>query len=140
MTSCRIPGLTNGDGYTFTMTATNAAGTGPTSASAAVVLANVRVRLLPGAPTITSTSVVGNAITVRWRAPVSNGGVRLNGYNIYVGSVSRGEAVRALASVPFTHFSFTFFASTGHREYIYLRAVNVVGTGPHSNQVRATAR
>jgi|GEM_PF-2456803 len=140
MTSCRIPGLTNGDGYIFTMTATNAAGTGPISASAAVVLPNVRPRTLPSAPIITSTSVVGNAITVRWRVPVSNGGVRLNGYNIYVGSVSGGESVRPLASVPFTRFSFTFFASVGHREYVYLRAVNVVGTGPHSNQFGATAR
>ena len=136
MTSCRITGLHNGTGYRFSMTATNAAGTSPTSAFSA----SVRPRTIPGAPLIISARVAGRNITIRWRPPVSNGGVRLTGYNVYVGPVPGGEATRPLRFVTFTHFSFTFRTSKGRSVFIYLRAVNVAGIGPHSNQVVATVR
>ena len=135
-TSCRIAGLHNGTGYTFSMTATNAAGTGPTS----VVSASVQPRTLPGAPIITSTSVAGGTITIKWKAPISNGGVRLIGYDVYAGPVSGGEATRPLTSLPFNQFSFTLHASKGQSVYIFLRAVNAAGIGPHSNQVAAVGK
>jgi hypothetical protein len=118
------------------MTATNAAGTSPMSAFSA----SVRPRTIPGAPNIYSATAVGRIITIKWRAPVSNGGVRLTGYDVYVGPVPGGEATRPFRFVTFRHFSFTLRASKGRSVFVYLRAVNVAGIGPHSNQVAATAR
>ena len=66
-TSCTVTGLTNGTSYTFTVTATNSAGTGPASApSAAATPATV-----PGAPTgVTATSYANAQSVVSWTAPV----------------------------------------------------------------------
>ena len=64
-TSLTVPGLTNGTGYTFTVAATNAAGTGPASAASN----SVTPAAPPAAPTI-GTATAGNAsATVSWTAP-----------------------------------------------------------------------
>jgi hypothetical protein len=118
------------------MTATNAAGTSLTS----VVSASVQPRTLPGAPIITSTSVAGTTITIRWKPPISNGGVRLIGYDVYAGPVSGGEATRPIAALSFKQFSFAYRGSKGRSVYIFLRAVNAAGIGPHSNQVAAVGK
>jgi hypothetical protein len=118
------------------MTATNAAGTSPIS----VVSTSVQPRTLPGAPTITSTSVAGSTITIRWKPPVSNGGVRLIGYDVYAGPVSGGEATQPIAVVPFNQFSLTYHGSKGRSVYFFVRAVNAAGIGPHSNQVAAVGK
>jgi hypothetical protein len=145
MMSCRIVRLQNGGIYTFTMTATNAAGTSATSAPSAPVrlVGGVPVGrrvTLPGAPIITSKSVSGPYITIRWIPPVSNGGVRLSGYDIYVGSSPAGAAYRPLVPVPFNQFAYTFRVAKGQIAYVIVRAVNSAGIGPFSNQVAAIAK
>jgi hypothetical protein len=145
MVSCRIIGLQNGGTYTFTMTATNAAGTSATSTPSAPVRPGSSVPVgrrvtLPGAPIITTKSVSGNFITIRWIPPVSNGGVRLSGYNIYVGSSPNGAAYRPLVPVPFNQFAYTFKVAKGQIAYVIVRAVNSAGIGPFSNQVGAIAK
>lgn len=135
-TSCRIVGLRNGTSYTFTMTATNAAGTSTASAASTPV----QLRTLPSAPLITTTSVAGKYVTVRWIAPTSNGGVRLIGYNVYVGTEPNGAATRIALPVPYTQFSYTFRVLKGRTAYIIVRAVNVAGIGPFSNQVAAVGK
>ena len=74
--SCVVTALTNGVGYTFTVTATNSSGTGPpSSASSAVTPATI-----PGAPTdVTAVAGTGQA-TVSWTIPSSNGGSPLLSY------------------------------------------------------------
>jgi hypothetical protein len=135
-TSCRIVGLHNGARYTFTMTATNAAGTSIPSVASALV----QPRTLPSAPFITTMSVAGNYVTVRWTAPISNGGVRLIGYNVYVGAVPSGAGQRIALPVHYTQFSYTFQGLKGHVVYIIVRAVNVAGIGPFSKQVAAVVK
>lgn len=73
-----VTGLTNGTAYTFTVTATNANGTGlPSAASNSVTPSTV-----PGAPTI-GTATKGNAqATVAFTAPANNGGSAITGYTI----------------------------------------------------------
>ena len=81
-TSCTVTGLTAGTTYTYSVTATNAVGTGPASAASAAVTAST----VPGAPTIgTVTYVTGIAYgsapqaVVNWTDPAGNGGVGHHG-------------------------------------------------------------
>ncbi len=75
---CTVTGLTNGTGYTFTVTATNRAGTGPASSPSA----GVTPLGAPGAPTGV-TAVAGNGqASVSWLAPVSDGGAPITRYTV----------------------------------------------------------
>jgi YVTN family beta-propeller protein len=76
--TCTVSGLTNGTAYTFTVTATNVAGTGVASApSNAVTPATV-----PGAPTNVTASPGNSQATVTWTAPTINGGSPITGYTV----------------------------------------------------------
>ena len=69
LSSSNVTGLTNGTTYTFTVSATNAVGTGPTSAASNAVTPAA----LPDAPAnVIATRGDGQA-TVIWTAPASNG-------------------------------------------------------------------
>ncbi|MBW4029465.1 MAG: hypothetical protein HIU57_02145 [Acidobacteria bacterium] len=136
MTSCRIGGLQGGVTYTFTMTATNAAGTSAVSAPVALgAPATGRQVTLPGSPFIIAKSVVGNRVTLRWRPPVSNGGVRLSGYNVLVGTSPARAAFRPVVRVPFNQFVYSFNGTGGQTYFVVVRAVNSAGVGPFSNQI-----
>ncbi len=155
MLSCRIIGLQGGVTYTFTMTATNAAGTSVTSMPSSPVSLSPPVTpvtpvttvttferhvTLPSAPFIVRKFVGGRFVTIRWVAPSSNGGVRLSGYDIYVGPSPNGAAYRPVVPVSFRQFAYTFALARGQTVFIIVRAVNVAGIGPFSNQVALTAR
>jgi hypothetical protein len=89
-TNAVITGLTNGDLYTFTITARNANGTGiPSDPSVAV---NVGGPGPPGTP----SAAAGNArATVSWTAPATNNGSAVVGYVVtpYVGGVAQSPHV-----------------------------------------------
>jgi uncharacterized repeat protein (TIGR01451 family) len=75
-TACTVSGLINGQSYTFTVTATNSAGTStPSLASNAITPATV-----PGAPTSVSATAGIAQATVSFVAPASNGGAAISGY------------------------------------------------------------
>ena len=76
--SATVTGLTNGTAYTFTVTATNAAGTSdPAAPSAAVTPVGV-----PNPPTGV-IAVAGDAeATVTWSAPASDGGSPITEYTV----------------------------------------------------------
>lgn len=125
-----VDGLTNGTGYTFTVTATNGIGTGaPSAPSGTVVPAGP-----PGAPTRVSAVAANRRATVRFTAPRANG----SPITSYTVTSSPGGAHARGAAGPLTVGGLT----NGRRYTFTVTASNAVGTGSASapsNRVTPTA-
>ncbi len=126
--SCNVTGLTNGDSYTFTVTATNGSGTGPASAPSAAVVPST----VPGAPTAVSATSGANAQSVvSFTAPASNGGAAISGYTVTAADsttpANGGQTASGTAS-PITVTGLT----NGDSYTFSVTATNVSGTGPAS--------
>ena len=121
-TSATITGLTNGTTYTFSVSATNGVGTGPSASSGAVTPAGP-----PFAPTSVSASPGNTQATVTWVAPGTNGSA-ITGYTVtpYIGSQAQ-TPVSAGASA--TSATVTGL-SNGTAYRFTVTATNAVGTGP----------
>lgn len=116
-----VTGLTNGTAYTFTVTATNAIGTGPPSAASN----SVTPATVPGAPTI-GTAVAGNAqADVAFTAPGSNGGSAITSYTA---TSSPGGFTASGSASPLTVTGL----SNGTGYTFTVTATNAVGTGAAS--------
>ena len=135
-TTCTVSGLTNGTSYTFTVTATNSAGTGPVSVpSAAIIPAST-----PGAPTgVTASNVSGIAFgsapeaQVSWTAPVSTGGSPITSYTV---TSSGGQTCSTANGSTTTCF---FEGLTAGTAYTFtVAATNAIGTGPSSAPATCT--
>lgn len=118
-TSIVVSGLTNGVAYTFTVTATNAAGTGPASApSMPVTPADV-----PGPPVIGSATAGNNQATVTFSPPAYAGGAPITAYT----AVARFTALSATCAAPCS--SITIPGLTNGVTYDFVvTATNAIGT------------
>jgi hypothetical protein len=116
-TTVTVTGLTNGTPYTFTVTATNAIGTG-TASSPVVVTPGV-----PGAPTGVSAVAGVRSATVTWTAPVSNGGSAITGY-----TVTSSPGNRTATTTGATTATVTLLAN-GTSYTFTVTATNANGTG-----------
>ncbi len=117
-----VTGLTNGSSYTFTVRATNSAGTGnPSAASNAVIPAT-----LPSAPGTPTASRLDSAASVSWGAPASTGGTPITGYTV-TSSPGGFSATTTGAQ------SATVNGLTNGSPYTFtVVAINGVGIGPAS--------
>lgn len=74
-----VSGLTDGDSYTFTVTATNAVGTGPPSSASNQV---TPLSVLPGEPTDVSASAGNASATVTFTPPTYQGASAITSYTV----------------------------------------------------------
>jgi predicted RNA-binding protein with TRAM domain len=118
--SATVVGLANGTTYTFTVTATNAVGSGLASAPSAVVTTpNV-----PGEPTSVIATAGVRSASVAWSAPASNGGSAVIEYTVQMSPALTGAAI----SVTGTTAAVTGLAN-GATYTFAVTATNAVGSG-----------
>jgi hypothetical protein len=117
-----VEGLTNGTGHTFTVVASNIAGSGAASSASG----SVTPRTVPGAPTGV-TGVAGDGqVTVSWTAPAVDGGSAVTGY-----VVTGAPAGSCTAVAPTTTCVVSGLTNgTGHTFTVV--ASNVAGAGAAS--------
>ena len=126
-TTATLDGLSNGTAYTFTVTATNTAGTGPASAPSPPVTPATRVGA-PAAPTgVTATAGDGSA-TVSWTAPADTGGSPITGYTVTAHHAGTDGPTRAATATTATLDGL----SNGTAYTFTVTASNAAGTGPAS--------
>ena len=120
--TCTVTGLTNGVGYTFTVTATTDAGTSSPSGPSNLV---TPAPTAPGRPT-GATGLAGNAsVTVSWTAPVDDGGSPITGY--VVTSSPEGKTCSTVTT------SCVVVGLTNGQAYSFtVVASNLIGPGPAS--------
>lgn len=122
VTTCVVRGLTNGTAYTFTVTASSAAGTGPASAPSAPVTP----RTVPGSPTAVVANPGIEQATITWTPPTDNGGSPISGYRVTTIPSSDGCIVTATTC--------TLTGLTNGREYV----VSVVATNAAGSSAPTT--
>jgi FtsP/CotA-like multicopper oxidase with cupredoxin domain len=121
--SCSVTGLTNGQPYSFTVTATNLAGTSLPSLPSNTVTPGA----VPGAPRSVSASPGAATASVAWTAPASNGGLPIILYTVTASGLGGQNctttgALTCIVTGLTNGTSYTFTVT----------ATNVIGTGPAS--------
>jgi Fibronectin type III domain/Collagen triple helix repeat (20 copies) len=123
-----ITGLTRGASYTFTVSATNANGTGPASSPSNVVTPQT----VPGAPTAVFATAFPSSAFVQWQAP-ADGGSPIGSYTV------SGQVVSGIGNpvTPVTVASSATSANVpgltnGATYQFTVTATNAIGTGPAS--------
>ncbi|GAA2725404.1 S8 family serine peptidase [Cellulomonas aerilata] len=118
-TTASVGSLTNGVPYTFTVTATSAAGTSPASApSAPVTPAGA-----PDAPVSVSAAVRDGSADVTWTAPASNGSP-ITSYTVTASPGGRSATTTGATAATVTGLT------NGTAYSFTVTATNAVGTGP----------
>ena len=125
-TTATVTGVTNGTAYTFTVTATNAVGTGPPSTPSNAVTPTAPT--VPDVPTNVSAAAGDRSATVSWTAP-SNGGSPITSYTItpFIGTNAQTPTT-ITGSPPATGATIT--GLTNGTAYTFaVTATNSIGTG-----------
>ena len=128
--------MTNGVTYYYKVAAVNAIGTGALSEEV-YATPTKSTSSVPGTVTGLSAIATGSSgvIKLTWTAP-SNGGSAITGYNIYR-SWSPGTETLVKTISPGTSYTDTWMTN-GVTYYYKVAAVNAIGTGAKSAEVRAT--
>ena len=127
---CTAESLSNGDLYTFTVTATNGVGTSlPSAPSSAVIPATT-----PGAPRDV-TAVSGDAsATVAWVAPTSNGGRAITSYAVAATDQTTSATIESACTWTSGPLTCTAHGLMNGDPYAFtVRATNAVGSGSASS-------
>ncbi len=121
-----VYGLTNGTAYTFTVAASNAAGTGTASAASN----SVTPQPTPGAPILDSISQSGDGgATVAFTAPTDAGGSAITGYTATCGTLSASGGASPIK---------VWGLANGATYNCSVTATNAFGTGAASGVTKIT--
>jgi hypothetical protein len=120
-TSLTVTGLTNGQSYTFTVTATNGVGTSAPSAPSSPVIPGA----VPGAPTISAVTPGDSLVSVHFSPPADDGGAPITSY-VVTSSPGNHTGSGATSPVVVTGLK------NGEDYTFTIKAINAVGTGPAS--------
>jgi titin len=130
-----VAGLTNGQEYSFTIAAVNAAGAGPASNA-------VQATPEPTAPSAPkSLAAVGSSgqVSLTWKPPEHLGGSPTTAYDLYRSTTLGSFGTTPIASVGGTTLAYTDSSVTNGTTYYYaVEAVNAIGHSPNSNVASAT--
>ncbi|MFZ0932317.1 MAG: fibronectin type III domain-containing protein [Syntrophobacteraceae bacterium] len=126
-----VKGLKNGTHYTFTVTATNAIGTGPASSPSAPAVIPATV---PGAPTIVAITAGNQSAKFTFKPPSSDGGSAITGYTVTWTPTGGSETI----TVPTSTTRTVTGLNNGTTYTFTLTASNVMGTGPPSRGIKVT--
>ncbi|MDH6531995.1 hypothetical protein M2119_000232 [Aurantimicrobium minutum] len=134
-TLCFVGGLTNGQAYTFTVTArsTAFATVGESDASTASLLSTPHTT--PDAPSLTSVTPGNDFLSVIFNAPSSDGGNPISSYEYSVDAGAHWIAFSSTSTGSPQHISGLI---AGVNYGVIIRAVNDAGAGPASTALAAT--
>jgi len=123
--------LTNGVTYYYKVSALNDAGEGALSAEASATPMTT-----PGPPTGVVAMSTLTSVIVEWQAPMDMGGSPVTNYSIYRGISPGGETLEATVGNLLQYTDTNVI--NGQTYYYVVTAINAVGEGPRSLEVRVT--
>jgi outer membrane protein assembly factor BamB len=124
-------GLTNGQTYSYNVSANNAVGEGPLSTETSATPATI-----PSAPQDLQVNAGDGQIVLTWNVSSSNGGSAITNYRIYRGT-SAGDLT--LLTTVGNVLTYTDTSVTNGQMYYYkVSAVNTVGEGAQSGEASGT--
>ena len=112
------------------MAAVNRAGEGQPSNEASATPVTT-----PGAPTWLAVTPGNAQATLSWAAPASDGGSKVTGYDLYVGTTAGLSGSTPIARVTRTVVTVTGLVN-GTTYYVKVTAVNRIGAGPASTEMQ----
>lgn len=96
---------------------------------------------VPAAPSNLTATPGNGQVTLAWQRPAADGGSPLTGYDVYLGTASRGQGGTPVNTTPLaadaTGFTLTGLAN-GTRYFFTVEAINANGHSAASNEASAT--
>jgi fibronectin type 3 domain-containing protein len=123
----------NGASYAYQVSAVNALGEGPASATIVAQRGTA-----PSAPRSLSATVAAKSITLKWSAPSSTGGSAITGYRIYRSTSSGSESLLVGVGAGTTSYADSAVAKKT-RYYYWVTAINALGESVASAEVTAVS-